>query len=330
MTGVAFDLAGRRVYVAGHRGMVGSAVMRRLAQERCEVVTAGRGDVDLRRQLAVERFMAEAKPDAVVLAAARVGGIAANSSRPAEFLYDNLMLQANVIHAAAECRVAKLLFLGSSCVYPRMAPQPISEDALLSGPLEPTNRWYAIAKVSGLMLCQSYREQHGLDFISAMPTNLYGPGDNFDEETGHVIPALMRRFDAARSSGAAVTRVWGSGRPLREFLHVDDCADALVFLLRRYSAAETINVGSGEEVSIADLAQRIADVVGFRGQIVFDPSRPDGTPRKLLDVGRLTALGWRPRIDLSAGLAQTYDWYRRALADEAAVRGVSPTAGAHR
>lgn len=321
MIGDLFELAGRRIFVAGHRGMVGSAVVRRLHREPCTVITADRRDVDLRRQSSVERFMADTRPDAVVLAAARVGGIAANSSRPADFLYDNLILQANVIQAAAECGVTKLLFLGSSCVYPRLAPQPIPEDALLTGPLEPTNRWYAIAKISGLMLCQAYRGQHGLDFISAMPTNLFGPGDNFDEESAHVIPALIRRFDAAREVGAASVSVWGSGEPLREFLHVDDCAEALVHLLRHYSDAETVNVGTGQDVPIAELARLVAETVGFDGRIVFDTTRPDGTPRKLLDIRRIAALGWRAKMDLREGLAQTYAWYRQSLATGSAVRG---------
>ncbi len=264
------------------------------------------------------------RPDAVILAAARVGGIHANASRPADFLDDNLTLQTNVIHTAAEIGVRKLLFLGSSCIYPRLAPQPIHESALLTGPLEPTNQWYAIAKIAGLMQCQAYREQYGCDFISAMPTNLYGPGDNFDLEGAHVLPALLRRFRAAALAGDGKVTIWGSGTPRREFLHVDDCADALVFLLRHYSAPETINVGVGRDVTIAELARIVADVTGFSGEIALDTSRPDGTPRKLLDVGRLTALGWQARIELEEGIAATYRWLHGELSRGTTPRGFAP------
>jgi GDP-L-fucose synthase len=318
-----FRIEGRRIWVAGHRGMVGSALMRRLAREDCELLTVDRDRVDLRRQAEVQAWMHETKPEVVVLAAARVGGIHANASRPADFLDDNLALQTNVIHFAAEIGVRKLLFLGSSCIYPRLAPQPISESALLTGPLEPTNQWYAIAKIAGLMQCQAYREQHGCDFISAMPTNLYGPGDNFDIEGAHVLPALLRRFRAATLAGDDKITIWGTGMPRREFLHVDDCADALVFLLRHYSDAGTINVGVGQDVTIAELAHIVAGVVGFKGEIGFDTSRPDGTPRKLLDVSRLTAFGWQAHIGLKEGIASTYQWLDHELAQGHRPRGFS-------
>lgn len=301
-----FDLAGRRIWVAGHRGMVGAALVRRLAADGHQVLTAGRDAVDLTRQTEVEAWMRRDRPDVVVIAAARVGGIAANAARPVDFLLDNLQIETNVMAAAAETGVAKLLFLGSSCIYPKFAPQPMREDALLTGPLEETNQWYAIAKIAGIRLAQAYRQQHGLDFISAMPTNLYGPGDNYDLESSHVIPALIRKAVAARDSGAAAMTVWGSGTPLREFMHVDDLADALVFLLGHYSESDHINVGTGEEVTIADVARLVGDVVGFGGELAFDTSRPDGTPRKLMDSSRLLGMGWRPRINLRDGLADAY------------------------
>jgi GDP-L-fucose synthase len=319
-----FRIEGRRIWVAGHRGMVGSAVVRRLAREDCETLTVDRDELDLRRQADVRAWMHAARPDAIILAAARVGGIHANASRPADFLDDNLTLQTNVIHAAAEIGVRKLLFLGSSCIYPRLAPQPIPESALLTGPLEPTNQWYAIAKIAGLMQCQAYREQYGCDFISAMPTNLYGPGDNFDLESAHVLPALLRRFRAAALAGDSKVTIWGTGTPRREFLHVDDCADALVFLLRHYSASETINVGVGRDVTIGELARIVAGVAGFSGEIALDTSRPDGTPRKLLDVDRLTALGWQARTELKDGIAATYRWLDRELSRGATPRGFTP------
>ncbi|MFO0995613.1 MAG: GDP-L-fucose synthase [Alphaproteobacteria bacterium] len=305
----AFTLEGRRIFVAGHRGMVGSAVARRLAREKCEVVTVGRDSVDLRRQAEVEDWFAKAKPDAVFLAAATVGGILANDSRPADFLYDNLAIETNVIHAAWRAGVKKLLFLGSSCIYPRLAPQPMVEDALLTGPLEPTNQWYAIAKIAGLMMCQAYRRQHGADFISAMPTNLYGPGDTFDLRASHVVPALLMKAHRAKMTGAPALEVWGSGRPRREFLYVDDLADALVHLMVHYSAESTINVGLGEDVTIRELAELVAETVGFKGALAFDASKPDGTPRKLLDVGRIHALGWRAKTPLREGLARAYAWF---------------------
>jgi GDP-L-fucose synthase len=289
--------------------MVGSALVRRLGSEDCEIIGIGRDTVDLRRQELVEQWLDEVRPDLVFVAAAKVGGIAANSAFPAEFIYDNLMIAANVIHAAKSAQVEKLVFLGSSCIYPRDAPQPLSEDALLSGPLEPTNEWYAVAKIAGIKLCQAYRRQFGCDFVSAQPTNLYGPGDNFDLETSHVVPALMRKAHEAKLAGSNILTVWGSGKPLREFLHVDDLADALVFIAKHYTGELPINIGSGEELSIAELSHEIATVAGFKGQIVFDPSRPDGTPRKLVDSSRLSALGWKPGIPLRNGLESTYDWF---------------------
>jgi len=307
-----YDLAGKRVFVAGHRGMVGGAIVRRLATEDCELLTADRAALDLKDQAAVRAWFARNKPEAVFLAAAHVGGILANDSFPADFLYDNLMIEANVIEAAHREGVEKLLFLGSSCIYPKFAPQPIPEDALLTGPLEPTNEWYAIAKIAGIKLCQAYRRQHGADFISAMPTNLYGPGDNFDLDSSHVIPALIRKAHEAKVNGRAMI-VWGSGTPKREFLHVDDCADACVFLLKRYSDEEHINVGSGSDISIAELARLICDVVGYRGSITHDRTKPDGTPRKLMDTSKLEMLGWVPTIGLEEGVASVYRWFLEAL-----------------
>lgn len=310
----SYRLAGKRVFVAGHRGMVGSALVRRLDRETCDILTAERKALDLRDQAAVRTWFARERPDAVFLAAARVGGIRANNAFPADFLYDNLAIQTAVIGAALESGVEKLLFLGSSCIYPKRAPQPIAEEALLTGPLEPTNQWYAVAKIAGLKLCQAFRRQHGVDFISAMPTNLYGPGDNFDPEASHVVPALMRRTHEARASGAPVLTIWGTGTPRREFLHVDDAADALVFLMTTYSGESHINVGTGSDITILELAAMIAEVVGFGGRIATDGNQPDGTPRKLLDVGRLFGAGWRPGIGLAEGLAGTYRWYRDHLA----------------
>ena len=300
-----FSLAGKSVYVAGHRGMVGSAVVRRLAGEGCKVLTADRS-LDLRDQAAVNIWFVANRPQVVVLAAAKVGGILANDSLPADFLYDNLMIEANIIEAARRESVDKLLLLGSSCIYPKFAPQPIHEDALLTGPLEPTNEWYAIAKIAGIKLCQAYRRQHGCDFISAMPTNLYGPGDNFDLQSSHVLPAMIRKAHEARLAGAESFGIWGSGTPRREFLHVDDLADACIFLLKHYSDALPVNVGSGSDIAIANLARLVAEVVGFAGAITRDESKPDGTPRKLMDSGRLAALGWTAKIGLSDGIADAY------------------------
>lgn len=312
-----YPLAGKRVWVAGHRGMVGAAVARRLAREDCAVLTAGRETVDLTRQAETEDWLAEHRPDAVVMAAARVGGILANDTRPADFLWDNLAIEANVIRAAHQAGVGKLLFLGSSCIYPRAAAQPMGEDALLTGPLEPTNEWYAVAKIAGIKLCQAYRRQHGADFISAMPTNLYGPGDNFDLESSHVVPALIRKAHEAKVRGDEAMVLWGSGRPRREFLHVEDCADALVFLLQHYSGESHVNVGTGREVTVAELAETVCKVVGFEGRLEHDTSKPDGMPRKLLDVSRLTALGWTAMTPLEQGLADTYAWYLENVAQAA-------------
>ncbi len=313
MTTLMFQLAGRRVWVAGHTGMVGSAVVRRLKTESCEILTVGRSDVDLRRQDAVEGWMAKNRPDAVVLAAATVGGILANDSRPVDFLYENLMIESNVIDAARTNGVRKLLFLGSSCIYPRLAPQPMQEEVLLTGPLEPTNQWYAVAKIAGLMLCQAYRKQFGCDFISAMPTNVYGIGDNFDLASSHVIPALIAKAHLAKTSGAAKLVVWGTGSPRREFIDADDLADALVFLLVNYSGDSHINVGTGSDITIRELAETVMSVVGLNAGLQFDSSRPDGTPRKLLDTGRLQAMGWRPRIKLEEGLRKAYAYYLEHL-----------------
>ncbi|BCH25912.1 GDP-L-fucose synthase [Mesorhizobium sp. L-8-10] len=309
----SYSLAGKRVFVAGHRGMVGSAIVRRLASEDCQALTAARDELDLRDQQAVRRWMADHRPDAVVLAAAKVGGILANDRFPADFLYDNLVIETNVIEAAFRCEVGKLIFLGSSCIYPKFAPQPIAEDALLTGSLEPTNEWYAIAKIAGLKLCQAYRHQHGVDYISAMPTNLYGPGDNFDLEKSHVIPALMRKAHEAKLAGNTSLTIWGSGKPMREFLHVDDAADAMVYLLKNYSGDGHVNVGSGEDLPIIDLARMVASVVGFSGEIRNDPTKPDGTPRKLMDVSTLFASGWRPKYDLRSGLEHTYQWFKEHI-----------------
>ena len=301
-----YDLSAKRVWVAGHRGMVGAALVRRLASESCKIITADRSAVDLTRQEAVERWMAEVRPQAIFLAAAKVGGILANSSSPATFLYDNLMIETNVIHAAWRTGVEKLVFLGSSCIYPKYAPQPIPEQALLGGPLEPTSEAYAVAKIAGIKLCQAYRSQYGCNFVSAMPTNLYGPADNFDLETSHVLPALIRKAHEAKVRGSKELVIWGTGTSRREFLHVDDCADALVHIMRVYSGSEHINVGSGEEVTINDLARLVAEVVGFKGEIVRDLSKPDGTPRKLMNGDRLRTLGWEPRIGLPEGIANVY------------------------
>jgi GDP-L-fucose synthase len=313
-----YPLAGKRVWVAGHRGMVGSALLRRLARADCEILTVTRQECDLARQEQVERWIGAARPQAVVVAAAKVGGILANDRHPAEFLYDNLMIEANVIHSAQAVGVEKLLFLGSSCIYPKLAPQPMSEDCLLTGPLEPTNQWYAIAKIAGIKLCQAYRRQYGCDFISAMPTNLYGPGDNYDLWSSHVVPALLAKMHQARQSGAEEVEIWGTGRPRREFLHVDDLADACIHLLEVYSAEEHVNVGCGADLTIAELAETVRRVVGFEGRLRYDTTRPDGTPRKLLDTSRLSALGWRPRIGLEDGLRDAYRWYRERVVRDAA------------
>lgn len=305
---MSWQVEGKRIYVAGDRGMVGQAMLRRLEREDCEVLTAPKS-LDLREQADTRSWLAEHAPDAIVVAAARVGGILANDTRPAEFLHDNIAIATNLIEGAHRTGTNRLLFLGSSCIYPRLAPQPIPEDALLTGPLEPTNEWYAIAKIAGVKLCDAYRVQHGRDYISAMPTNLYGPGDNYDPAGSHVLPALVRKAHEARHAGARQLVVWGSGEPRREFLHVDDLADALVFLLQEYSGRGPINVGSGQEVSIAQLAQLVCDIVGYDGEIVFDASKPDGSPRKLLDTSRLTEMGWTARTGLEDGIADAYAAY---------------------
>jgi GDP-L-fucose synthase len=301
-----FDLAGKRIYVAGHRGMVGSAIVRRLARGGCDVITAGRDEVDLERQQQAEEFLAAEKPDVVIVAAAKVGGIHANNAYPAEFISDNLAIARNAVHGSYKAGVKKLLFLGSSCIYPKLAHQPMREEELLTGPLEETNQWYAVAKIAGIKLCQAYRRQYGADFISVMPTNLYGPGDNYHPENSHVVAALIRRFHQAKQEGVPSVKVWGTGKPMREFLFSDDLADACVFVLEHYSDEKHVNVGSGQEVTIAEFAKLVADVVGYRGELVFDPSRPDGVPRKLLDSSRLAGMGWRARTSLRSGLEQSY------------------------
>lgn len=305
---MAYSLEGKKVYVAGHRGMVGGALVRRLQCEGCEILTSDR-DTDLRNQAAVRDWYATNRPHVVIVAAAKVGGILANDTYPADFLYDNLMIEANLIEGAYQADVEKLLFLGSSCIYPKYAEQPIAEGALMAGALEPTNEWYAIAKIAGIKLCQAFRKQHGCDFISAMPTNLYGPRDNFDLASSHVLPALIRKAHEAKLAGAKGLEIWGSGEPLREFLHVDDCADALVFLLKNYSGMEHVNVGSGSDIAIKDLARLVMEVVGLEGKLTYDTSKPDGTPRKLMAADKLRAMGWVPSIALEDGVAATYEWY---------------------
>ena len=304
-----YKLAGKRVFVAGQSGMAGSAIVRRLEREDCEILTANRSRLDFTDQAATRAWFARNRPDTVFVAAAKVGGILANDSLPADFIYDNLMIEANIIEAAHRSDVEKLIFLGSSCIYPKMAPQPISEDALLTGSLEPTNEWYAIAKIAGIKLGQAYRKQHGRDFISAMPTNLYGPGDNFSLTSAHVLPALIRKVCEAKVSQATSIEIWGSGTPRREFLHVDDLADACVFLAKHYSGTEHVNIGWGEDLAIIELARLICDVIGFDGTIRCDLTKPDGTPRKLLATDKLSRLGWRPSIGLREGIASTYQWY---------------------
>jgi GDP-L-fucose synthase len=306
---LSFDLKGKRVWVAGHRGMVGGAVVRRLEPEGCDILTIGRDAIDLTRQAETEDWITEARPDAIFIAAAKVGGILANDANPVDFLYENLMIEANIIRAAHRAGVRKLLFLGSSCIYPKFAPQPIDEDALLTGLLEPTNEAYAIAKIAGIKLAAAYRRQYGADFISAMPTNLFGPGDNFDLASGHVLPALMRKAHEAKMRGDETLTIWGTGTVRREFLYVDDCADALVFLMKVYSDQTHVNVGAGDDMTIYDLARLVSQVVGFEGRIETDTSKPDGTPRKLMSGERLRALGWKPRTPLREGILETYRWY---------------------
>ncbi|MDV4179953.1 GDP-L-fucose synthase [Rhizobium brockwellii] len=315
-----YDLSNKKIWVAGHRGMVGSALVRRLHSENCTVITATRQELDLKRQDEVERFVQTNRPDAIILAAAKVGGILANDAFPADFLYDNLIIEANIFEAAHRNGVDRLLFLGSSCIYPKFAPQPISEGALLTGPLEPTNEWYAIAKIAGIKLAEAYRKQHGRDYISAMPTNLYGPGDNFDLQSSHVLPALVHKAHLAKVTGASEIAIWGTGKPRREFLHVDDCADALVFLLKNYSDAQHVNVGSGEDIEIIELARLVCRVVGYEGEIVHDLSKPDGTPRKLMSTDKLKNMGWKPRISLEEGIRTVYDWFLQFEGNAAVVR----------
>jgi GDP-L-fucose synthase len=304
--GVAFDLTGKRVFVSGHRGMAGSAIVRRLSTESSEVITVGSDELDLRQAEPTRQWLCEKRPDVVVVTAARVGGIVANSTYPVSFLADNLHIELNLIEGSYAGGIQKLLFVGSTCIYPKFAKQPISEDELLKGELEPTNEWYAIAKIAGIKLCQAHRLQYGADYISVMPTNLYGPGDNYHPEHSHVMAGLMRRIHEAKMAKAPSVVVWGTGTPRREFLHVDDFADAAVFLLKHYSDAEIVNIGVGQDLTIAELAGMIADVVGYEGELVFDTSRPDGTPRKLVDVSRLNALGWKAAIALRPGLEMTY------------------------
>jgi GDP-L-fucose synthase len=309
MASAAFELSGKRVFVAGHRGMVGSALVRRLAQENVDLVTADRRELDLCNQAAVFDWFARVRPQVVFLAAAKVGGIVANNTLRAEFIYDNIAIAANVIHAAHLNRADKLMFLGSSCIYPKLAAQPLREDSMLTGPLEPTNEPYAIAKIAGIKMAEAYRSQYGSDFISVMPTNLYGPGDNYHPEYSHVVAALIRRFHEATIADSERVVVWGTGTPRREFLYVDDMADACVHLMKTYSAPDLVNIGTGEDISIAEFARVVAEVVGYRGEIAFDPSRPDGTPRKLLDVSRLDKLGWRATTGLEEGLRRAYGAY---------------------
>jgi GDP-L-fucose synthase len=304
-----FDLAGKKIWVAGATGMVGGATVKRLASENCTIISPSRGELDLLNQANVNKWAAENKPDVVIVAAATVGGILANSTRPAEFIYNNITIESNIIHASYVNNVEKLVFLGSACIYPREAGQPMAEEALLTGALEPTNEWYAIAKIAGIKMCEAYRKQYGCDYISAQPNNLYGTGDNFDLESSHVAPALMQRAHLAKLNGEKTLSIWGTGTVYREFLHVDDCADALVHLIKYYSGSIHVNMGTGEEVTIAELAQTIADVVGFEGTLEFDTSKPDGTPRKLLDNSRMSALNWKSSIKLKDGLTSTYQWF---------------------
>ncbi|MEA2907901.1 MAG: GDP-L-fucose synthase [Alphaproteobacteria bacterium] len=301
-----FDLRGKRLFVAGHRGMVGAALVRRLAGEDCEIVAVGRRELDLARQAETERWLAKTRPDAVFIAAARVGGIKANSTLPLDFIAENLAIAQNVILGSLAAGVKKLMFLGSSCIYPRLAPQPMAEECLLTGPLEPTNEWYAIAKIAGIKLCAACRVQHGADFISVMPTNLYGPGDNYHPEHSHVPAALIRRFHEAKEAGEPTVTVWGTGTPTREFLFSEDLAEACVFVMKHYSGVDFLNIGTGQEIRIRDFAELVREVVGYRGELVFDTRQPDGMPKKMLDVSKLTALGWRSKTTLREGLAAAY------------------------
>lgn len=309
MTDQHYSLAGKRIWVAGHTGMVGAALVRRLERVDCEIITASHAELDLTRQEPVETWMADTKPDAIFMAAAKVGGILANSSYPVDFLMDNMQIQTNVFSAAHAVGVNRMMFLGSSCIYPRLAAQPMNEDSLLTGPLEPTNQWYAISKIAGVMMTQAYRRQFGRDYVSCMPTNLYGPGDNFDLQESHVLSALMVKAHQAKQAGADSFEVWGTGNPRREFLYVDDLAEACVFLMERYSADETINIGYGEDITIGEVAQIVAKAVGFNGEITHDLGKPDGMPRKLMDSSKVNALGWKAATSLEDGMAKTYAWY---------------------
>lgn len=309
MTEAIFPLSGKRIWVTGHRGMVGSALVRRLQSENCEILTISRAELDLCRQEPVENWISTNKPDAIFLAAAKVGGIFANENYPAEFIHDNLSIEVNIIEAARKFSVSKVQFLGSVCIYPKLAPQPVKEEALLSGFLEPTNEWYAVAKIAGLKMAQAYRREYGCDFISAMPANLYGPGDNFNLVRGHVLPALLRKAHEAKTAGLQEIGIWGSGKPRREFLHVDDCADALVYLMKNYSGEDHINVGAGEDITILDLTRTVCDTVGFKGVIRTDTSKPDGTPSRLMSNEKMISLGWQSKIGLKEGIADTYRWY---------------------
>ena len=312
-----------RIYIAGHRGLVGAAIVRRLQAEGFHnLITATSGELDLREQAEVRNFFSATRPEYVFLAAAKVGGILANDSYPAEFIYENLIIEANIIDTAYRSGVKKLLFLGSTCIYPKLAPQPLKEEYLLSGPLEPTNEWYAVAKIAGIKLCQAYQRQYGCRFISAMPTNLYGPGDNFDLEKSHVMPALIRKFHDAKTADAPSVVVWGTGTPRREFLHVDDCADACVFLMESYEGEDIVNIGTGVDVTIEYLAALVKKVVGYTGVVVFDTTKPDGTPRKLVDVGRISGLGWRPGIALEEGVASAYRWFLETTDAAEQIRGM--------
>lgn len=309
-----FDLARKRVWVAGHSGMAGSAILRRLLRENCEMITATHAELDLRRQVDVNRWMAEKSVDAVFMAAGTVGGILANSTRSAEFLYDNLVIAANVIEAARQTGVKKLLFLGSSCIYPRLAQQPVREEMLLTGPLEPTNEWYAVAKIAGIKLCEAYRRQYSCDFVSVMPTNLYGPGDRYDAKGGHVVAALIMKIHAARVTDSPTVELWGTGTPKREFLFSEDLADACVFVMKSYSGDIFLNVGTGREITILELAESIARVVGWKGTFTFDRTKPDGMPRKVMDVSRLAEMGWTAGTDFETGMRETYRWYTENVA----------------
>ncbi len=313
------SIEGKKIWVAGHRGMVGSALVRRLGNEECEIITTSRDEVDLRRQSDVDAFFESRRPDIVIIAAAKVGGILANNTFPVDFLLTNLQIETNIFDASHRAGVDRLLFLGSSCIYPKMAEQPIVEESLLTGPLEPTNEWYAVAKIAGIKLAQAYRRQYGRDYISAMPTNLYGPGDNFDLNSSHVLPALIRKAHQAKLGGAPEVVIWGTGKPRREFLHVDDCADALVYLLKNYSGDDHVNVGCGEDIEIGELARQVCEIVGYQGEITFDVSKPDGTPRKLMSSAKLDSMGWRPSIQLQEGITAVYNWF---LANEGQYKGL--------